>query len=64
MADLSFSVWHNTVCLYLARDFVIAHLNYDRPVLSDIQTSGASHAVISYMGNLCEISEFSIYLLN
>lgn len=46
------------VCLYLARDFVAAHLNYTHPVLSDIQAGGASHAAISRMRDLCGLSEF------
>ena len=53
-----------SVCLYLVRDFVVAHFDYDRPVLLDIQASGVSHVAISRMGDLCGISEFSIYLLN
>ena len=47
------------VGLYLARDFVAAHLDYERPVLSDIQDGGASHVAISRMGDLCGLSEFS-----
>lgn len=45
------------VCLYLARDFVAA-LDYNRTILSDIQAGWTSHAAISRMGDLCEISEF------
>ena len=44
--------------LYLARDFGAAHLDYERPVLSDIQAGGTSHVAISRMGGLCGLSEF------
>ena len=56
---------HGTIpmCLYLARGLGAA-LDYDLPVLSDIQDGGASHAAISRMGDLCGLSGFSIYLLN
>ena len=63
MVALVFQSGTIPVCLYLARDFGAA-LDYDRPVLSDIQDGGASYAAISRMGDLCGISEFSIYLLN
>lgn len=43
------------VDLYLARDFVAAHLDYERPVLSDIQAGGTSHAAISYERALRDI---------
>ena len=45
------------VCLYLVRDFGAA-LDYDRPVLSDIQDGGASHVAILRMRDLCRLSEF------
>lgn len=48
------------MCLYLARGLGAA-LDYDLPVLSDIQDAGR---LMLLMGDLCGLSGFSIYLLN